>query len=115
MVVKNRVSDFRVIGGPPVLLKLFLSTTPHIRDKNVLAKFKLDATAVVHCNAMKGYALWIKMWKFFKISNLPKSLKFMFSKKAAKIDKIFAVDLTFCSKCQMDNEDLVDFCGLWKT
>ena len=61
VVVKNRVSDFRVIGGPPVLLKLFLSTTPHIRDKNVLAKFKLDATAVVHCNAMKGYALWIKM------------------------------------------------------
>ena len=40
------------------------------------------------------------------------TLKFMFSKKAAKIDKIFAVDLTFCSKCQRDNEDLVDFCGL---
>ena len=48
VVVKNRVSDFRVIGGPPVLLKLFLSTTPHIRDKNVLAKFKLRVTSLEH-------------------------------------------------------------------
>ena len=36
----------------------------------------------------------------------------MFSKKATKIDKIFAVDLTLCSKCQIDDEDFVDFCGL---
>ena len=39
-------------------------------------------------------------------------LKFMFSKKATKIDKIFPVDLTLCSKCQMDSEDFVNFCGL---
>ena len=40
------------------------------------------------------------------------SLKFMFSKKATKIDEIFTVDLTLCSKCQIDLEDFVDFCGL---
>ena len=39
-------------------------------------------------------------------------LKFMFSKKATKIDKIFTVDLTLCSKCQIDGEDFVDFGGL---
>ena len=39
-------------------------------------------------------------------------LKFMFSKKATKIDEIFTTDLTICSKCQMDDEDFVNFCGL---
>jgi hypothetical protein len=39
-------------------------------------------------------------------------VKFMFSKKAAKIYKIFTSDLTLCSKCQIDGEDFVNFCGL---
>ena len=39
-------------------------------------------------------------------------LKFMFSKKATKIYEIFIVDLTLCSKCQIDGEDFVNFCGL---
>ena len=38
----------------------------------------------------------------------------MFSKKATKIDEIFTVDLTLCSKCQIDGEDFVTFCGLLK-
>ena len=37
---------------------------------------------------------------------------FMFSKKATKIDKIFTVDLTLCSKRQIDGEDFFNFCGL---
>ena len=37
---------------------------------------------------------------------------FMFSKKAIKIDEIFTVDLTLCSKCQIDGEDFVNFYGL---
>ena len=41
-------------------------------------------------------------------------LKFMFSKKATKIDEIFTVDLTLCSKCQINGEDFVNFCGLLK-
>ena len=39
-------------------------------------------------------------------------LKFVFSEKATKIDKIFTVDLTVCSKCKIDGEDFVKFCGL---
>ena len=41
----------------------------------------------------------------------PKWLKFMYSKKATKIDEIFAINLTLCSNCQIDGEDFVDF--LW--
>ena len=36
----------------------------------------------------------------------------MISKNASKIDEIFIVDLTLCSKCQMDGEDFVNFFGL---
>ena len=39
-------------------------------------------------------------------------LKFMFSKKATKIDKIFTVDLMVTINCQIDGEDFVNFCGL---
>ena len=39
-------------------------------------------------------------------------VNFMFSKKASKIDEIFTVDLTLCSKCQIEGEDFVGFCGL---
>ena len=40
--------------------------------------------------------------------------KFMFSKKATKIDKIFNVDLTcaYYSKRQIGTEDFVNFYGL---
>ena len=38
--------------------------------------------------------------------------KIMFSKKATKIDEIFTVDLTLCSKCQIDSGDFVNFYGL---
>ena len=41
-------------------------------------------------------------------------LKFIFSKKATKIDEIFTVDLTLCTVCQSDGEDLVNFCGLFR-
>ena len=39
-------------------------------------------------------------------------LKFRFSKKATKIDEIFTVDLTLCSKCQIVDEYFVKFCDL---
>ena len=39
-------------------------------------------------------------------------VKFMFSKKVTKIDKIFTVDLTLCCKYQIDGEDFINFCGL---
>ena len=39
-------------------------------------------------------------------------VKFAFSKKATKFNKIFTFDLTLCSKCQIDGKDFVNFCGL---
>ena len=39
-------------------------------------------------------------------------VKFMFSKKAIKIDEILTVDLTVTTYCQIDGKDLVNFCGL---
>ena len=39
-------------------------------------------------------------------------IKFMFSKKATKIDEIFTVDLTVTTYCQIDGKDFVNFCGL---
>ena len=35
----------------------------------------------------------------------------MVYKKAETIDEISTVDLTLCSKCQIDDEDFVNFCG----
>ena len=36
----------------------------------------------------------------------------MFSKKATKIDQIFIVDLTLTTRCQIDGEGFINFCGL---
>ena len=41
-------------------------------------------------------------------------LKFVFSKKATKIDEIVTVYLTLCSNCQINGEDFVNFCGFPK-
>ena len=41
-----------------------------------------------------------------------KYLRFMFSKKATKIDVIFTVYLMVTTYCQIDGEDFVNFCGL---
>jgi hypothetical protein len=42
------------------------------------------------------------------------ALKFKFSKKATKIDEIFTVDLMLCSKRQIEGEDFINFCGLFR-
>ena len=39
-------------------------------------------------------------------------VKFVFSKKATKFDKIFTVDLTLTTNCRIDGEDFLNFCGL---
>ena len=39
-------------------------------------------------------------------------VNFMIFKKATKNDEIFTVYLTLCSKCQIDGEEFVSFCGL---
>ena len=35
----------------------------------------------------------------------------MYFKKATRNDVNFSVNLTLCSKCQIDTEDFVNFCG----
>ena len=45
-------------------------------------------------------------------NSLLTTLKFILSKKATKIGEIITVGLTLCSKCQIDGEDYVNFCGL---
>ena len=40
------------------------------------------------------------------------AVKFVFSKKATKIEEIFTVYLTLTTKCQIDSEDFVNFSGL---
>ena len=45
---------------------------------------------------------WLAFAFFFATILRGERLKFMFSTKATKIDEIFAVDLTLCSKCQID-------------
>ena len=50
--------------------------------------------------------------KFQGVSTNCILLKFMFSMKATEIDEIFTVNLTVCSKCQIDSEDFVKFCSL---
>ena len=48
---------------------------------------------------------------FFSDLKAPR-LKFLFSKKVTKFDKIFIVHLTLWSKCQIDGQDFVYFRGL---
>ena len=43
---------------------------------------------------------------------IQRKVKFVFSKKGTKFDKIFTVDLTLTTYCQIDGEDFVNFCGL---
>ena len=52
----------------------------------------------------------VRDWVRNMHSTLP--LKLTLSKKATKLDEIFIVNLTLCSKCQIDGEDLVNFCDL---
>ena len=48
----------------------------------------------------------------FSFKSFDEMVKFMFSKKATKIDEIFTVDLTVTTYRQIDGEDFVIFCGL---
>ena len=53
----------------------------------------------------------LKLWKKKETRYQFSSLKFVFSNKATKFDNIFTIDLTLCSKCQIDGEDFRQF--LW--
>ena len=59
------------------------------------------------------YDKWIFKPKIYPIFHCGQ-IKFMFSKKATKIDEIFTVNLTLCSKCQINGEDYVNLIDVWK-
>ena len=52
--------------------------------------------------------------KEIEISKWLFELKFMFSKKATKINEIFTVDLMVTTYCQIEGEDFVNFCCLFR-
>ena len=56
----------------------------------------------------QGWNKLLVTWVIFGIK------VYEFSKKATKMDEIFTVNLTLCSKCQIGGEDFVNFCGLFK-
>ena len=58
---------------------------------------------------MRSYFHQVKNWHTNLSLLCFSPLKFMFSKKATKIDEIFTVDFILCSKCQIDGEDFVKF------
>ena len=53
----------------------------------------------------------MKKCDMYYIPRYSNSVKFVFSKKATKIDKIFIDDLTLATKFQIDGVDFVNFCG----
>ena len=55
---------------------------------------------------MIKFCFWLFAFKWFFL------LKFVFSKKATKIDEIFTDNLTLTTWCQIGGEDFVNFCGL---
>ena len=55
---------------------------------------------------------WDKFWLFLHWHNSTFPIKFVFSKKATKIDEIFTVNLTLTTYCQINGEDYVNFSGL---
>ena len=52
------------------------------------------------------FSVYVPQWG--KIISEAALLKFMFSKKATKIDQIFTIDLMF-TKCQINGEEIFQF------
>ena len=73
------------------------------------AKFSLETNFwnyLVKLNLFFHYSNWVAK----EVHEI--LLKFVFSKKATKFEKIFTVDLTLTTYCQIDGEDFANFCGL---
>ena len=88
-------------------------------SRNIHKKNLRFAQVCMNCIISKdpfAVDLIVLKFKCFKTANygyfLYFLLKFMFSKKATKIEEIFTAYLTLCSNCQIDGEDFVNFCGL---
>ena len=87
------------MGRVMVLLKL------NVLKKQILYSFLIGR----HSNLVSFLHTDMTKKEAFKLGS---SLKFMFSKKVTKIEKIIMVNLTVTTYCQIDGEDFVNFCGL---
>ena len=76
---------------------------PQMRGSNKEPIYDLSKGGLIS----ESFSIWHK-----KGAKSQSRVKLTFSKKATKIDKIFTVNLTVCSNCQIDGEDFVNFCGL---
>ena len=65
------------------------------------------------CGLLRKHELYLKIVTAFYLNEVKcTEVKFVFSKKATKFDKIFTVNLTLTTYCQIDGEDFVNFCDL---
>ena len=91
------------------------------------SKIKLCKARICHDDSGASLLIRVRTVELhcFQISNLHEIIvklfifgfiyvKFVFSKKATKIDKILTVDLMVTTFCQIDGEDFVNFCGLFR-
>ena len=81
-----------------------------VRHSNVVVVKRLIMTSVAAVILKLCASLLLMMVNTIQFDIIV-LVKFMFSEKAKKIDKIFTVHLTVSNR-QMDGEDLVNFCGL---
>ena len=83
-------------------IKKFRPLVHFSNEGQKLPKFDFQSQSLSCSSEVKLYFMYI----------LRLILKFMFSKKATKMDEIFTVDLTVTTYCQIDGEDFFCFCGL---
>ena len=84
---------------------------------NFLPRFSDLYENITFLHHTKG---WNQFWwkcKFLFIFNfhfklIERPIKFMFFKKATKIDEIFTINLTVTTYCQIGGEDFINFFGL---
>ena len=93
---------------PPVCGVLLYRSRPKMAKNHLTKRFKTTIRQKVFescANSFFDDTYGLKLFRNILI-------KFMFSKKATKIDKIFTNYLTVCS--QINGEDFINFCGLLK-
>ena len=110
-MMKNQLakfSDLRFVGrsgrGKSFTITITIMTKPmQVATYNKAIKVTVDGPREPRTKVRSGEGeLETDQWK----------IKVYVSKKATQIDQIFTGDLMLCSKCQIDFEGLVNFCGL---
>ena len=113
---ENAPFTFRenVINGYLIEFPVYFSTRKEKSSSVLLWNVMYHIEKHVHIGFSKKRMVYkIKQQCFEKVHLRRKNLlKFMFSKKATKIDELFTIDLKLCSQCQINGEYFVDYCCL---